>query len=226
VRQINTARKVVTRKVDLLCHDLIGAYGELSRQLYQVRTQEGFKNFVDGANGLEQLLCRAMDYLMRQCGHCNMAMWLAGKERRFQLGAYMKYRIPGQKALIDAMEQGVVRLADREGFIRVSEDGSKELLTDEEMDYLSDQDVMAINCTYLGETLAVLVMFRDAAKGFTDADAAVLKAISPLLAISLAAVVRRPREESGNGGNTTREEAEDQASADADWWKKGEPPPF
>src|SRR5258708_588367 len=90
VRRLNDARKVVTKKVDLLCNDLISAYGELSKQLDVVRTQEGFKNFIGHMKDLEQLLCHSMDYLMRQVGYCNIAIWLAGDTAsEFQLGAYM-----------------------------------------------------------------------------------------------------------------------------------------
>ena len=45
------------------------AYGELSRQLDGVRTQEGFRRYIAEAADLEQLLCHAMDWLLRQMGY-------------------------------------------------------------------------------------------------------------------------------------------------------------
>src|SRR5437016_1668573 len=130
VRRLNDARKVVTKKVDLLCNDLISAYGELSKQLDVVRTQEGFKNFLSGMKDLEQLLCHTMDYIMRQVGYCNIAIWLAGeKAGEFQLGAYMKYTIAGDDDLTEAMKKGLVPLTDKEGFIRLSGDERQERLT-------------------------------------------------------------------------------------------------
>ena len=59
-------------------------------------------------------------------------------------------------------------------------------MTAAELDYLADQDVVAVNSTYLGETLAVVALFREASKGFVEADVATLKTISPLFALSLA----------------------------------------
>jgi FixJ family two-component response regulator len=239
VRRLNDARKVVTKKVDLLCNDLISAYGELSRQLDVVRTQEGFKNFLGDMKDLEQLLCHTMDYVMRQAGYCNIAIWLAGdKAGEFQLGAYMKYTLAGDQDLTDAMKGGIVPLADREGFVRLSGDEAQERLTAAELDYLADQDILAANCTYLGETLAVVVLFREASKGFIEADAATLKTISPLFALSLASVVREAQGEADDEADDhgllddrDEPEADDKPKPkrrkrDDDWWKNGEAPPF
>ena len=40
VKRLNEARRLVSKKVDLLCNDLITAYGELSKQLDVVRVQD------------------------------------------------------------------------------------------------------------------------------------------------------------------------------------------
>ena len=106
VKRLNVARRMVSKKVDLLCNDLVTAYGELSRQLDAVRTQEGFRKLLDEANDLEQMLCHAMDWLLRQIGYSNVAIWLAGDDAEYQLGAYMKYTIPGEPPLTDAMKNG------------------------------------------------------------------------------------------------------------------------
>ena len=95
VKRLNEARRTISKKVDLLCNDLVGAYGELSRQLDVVRTQEAFRKFIESAKDLEQLLCHAMDFLMRQVGYCNVGIWLTGEDGEFQLGAYMKYTVAG-----------------------------------------------------------------------------------------------------------------------------------
>jgi FixJ family two-component response regulator len=231
VKRLNDARRVVSKKVDLLCNDLIAAYGELSKQLDLVRVQEGFKNFLGEGRDLEQILCHAMDYIMRQLGYCNIAIWLAGEEQHeFQLGAYMKFTIAGDDELTNAMCKGIVKLTDREGSLRLVGESAQQRLSEAELDYLADQDILATNCTYLGETLAVIVVFRDATKGFVDADAATLKIISPLFALSLAAVVRDAAEESDphHKGNLAErdEDDDDNYRREEDWWKNGEKPPF
>ena len=58
---------------------------ELSKQLDVVRTQEGFRKLLNEAKDLEQLLCHAMDWLLRQLGYCNVAIWLTASLPYFSL---------------------------------------------------------------------------------------------------------------------------------------------
>ena len=106
VKKLNITRHTISKKVDLLCNDLVSAYGELSRQLDVVRMQEGFRKLLTEAADLEQLLCHAMDWILRNAGYCNVAVWLASEEQEFELGAYMKYTMPGEQELTDAMRVG------------------------------------------------------------------------------------------------------------------------
>ena len=242
VKRLNDARKLVSKKVDLLCNDLINAYGELSKQLDLVRVQEGYKAVLDKAADLEQLLCHSMDWLLRQLGYSNIAVWLAGDDDEMQLGAYMKYTLAGEARLTDALRRGVVKLALKENHFHLSGDALKAKLNKDELDYIAEHDVMAVNCTYLAETLGVIVMFREAKGGFSEEDAAVLRAISPLFAVSLANVVKAGEREEGEDpndphfkkndgglideGNQDKPKPKDKKKDDADWWKRGEPPPF
>jgi FixJ family two-component response regulator len=237
VKRLNDARKTVSKKVDLLCNDLISAYGELSKQLDLVRVQEGYKHFLSEAKDLEQLLCHTMDWLLRQLGYSNIAVWLAGDEEDFQLGAYMKYTMAGEPGLTDALRNGIVKLAVKENAFHVSGEELAAKVTAKELHFLREQDVMAVNCTYLAESLGVVVMFRDAKSGFTEEDAATLKAICPLFAVALATMVRGDEPEEGGGGDggglldDSNQDKQGKAKKkkkkdEADWWKNGEEPPF
>ncbi len=236
VKRLNASRRTISKKVDLLCNDLVSAYGELSRQLDGIRTQEGFRKFVASAKDLEQLLCHAMDWLLRQIGYANVAVWLAGEDGEFQLGAYMKYTVAGEAALTEALRRVLLPMAVRDGLLRVSTEEIADKFTPQEMHHLKDQDVIAVNCTYLGESLAALVFFRDVRAPFTQEDEALLKSISPIFALSLASVVRdadaEDPEDSGNSpfydGNTDVEDDDEKPKRNdsADWWKHGGEPPF
>jgi FixJ family two-component response regulator len=235
VRRLNEARRIVSKKVDLLCNDLVSAYGDLAGQFDQVRTQEGFRALLTAAADLEQLLCHAMDWMLRHLGYSNIAIWLAGQEQ-FQLGAYMKHTIAGDAALIEAMRTGLLRRVMREGFIHLSAAEAPRVLSGAEMRLMPEQAVLASHCTYLGESLAAVVLFREAARPFTAADAATLNAIGPIFAIALAAAVRVDGKDEAEpdtgpapqGGLDEPEKGKKRKkdSHDADWWKRGEPPPF
>jgi FixJ family two-component response regulator len=265
VKRLNTIRRTISKKVDLLCNDLVSAYGELSKQVDQVRVQEGFRKTLAAAHDLEQLLCHAMDWMLRHVGYCNVAVWLASEEHDFELGAYMKYTIPGDKQLTDAMKGGILPLTQRESLVLLEGETIREQLTAAEFEYLHNQSVLAVNCTYLGESLAAIVLFRDARAPFTDNDVAAIQSIAPIFAVALADVVRhadhqwddspfyddtqsdqqnrplddrplddRPLDDrddnqkpkNKNNKNNKNNKKDRDRTSDADWWKRGEAPPF
>ena len=186
VRRLNESRRIISKKVDLLCNDLVSAYGELSRQLDGVRTQEGFRKYVANAKDLEQLLCHSMDWMLRQMGYANVAVWLSAEDGEFQLGAYMKYTVPGETMLTDALKRTLLPKVAKDGFVRMRGEDLGDKLTPQELSFLKGQDVVAVNCTYLGESLAAVVFFRDGKAPFSQDDDALLKTISPIFAVALA----------------------------------------
>ncbi len=239
VRRLNNARRLISKKVDLLCNDLVSAYGDVSRQLEDVRTREGFRKYVAGAKDLEQLLCHAMDWLLRQLGYSNVAVWLASEEGDYQLGAYMKYTVAGEPILTDALRRVVLPAAPADGVARLQGAALADKLTPQEFKILDGHEILALNCTYLGESLAALVFFRSGQTLFTEDDEALLKSIGPIFAVALAGVVRDSPDEppevepdDSPGGTDTREgpgengKNKRKSRDSADWWKRGEPPPF
>lgn len=244
VRKLNAARKTVNKKVDLLCNDLIGAYGELSRQMDHVRIQESYRQFIQQAANLEQLLCHTMDWLLRQVGYCNIGIWLTSSDSELQLGAYMKYTMPAETDLTEALQKNLLRVAMRRGFVRLCGPEAKSTLTPAEMKHLSAQDIVSINCTYLGETLGVMTLFRDEKTPFSDDDVNAMKLICPIFALALAKATRGSEGDGGGGGESDDigpqpagpedqdlpepkpRRKKDRKSDPADWWKTGETPPF
>lgn len=234
VKRLNESRRLISRKVDLLCNDLVSAYGDLSRQLDDVRTQEGFRKFIHGAVDLEQLLCHAMDWMLRQLGYCNVAVFLAGEDGEFQLGAYMKYTLAGEPPLTDALKRIVLPDINRDGVLHVGSAEFEKRFSPAEYQLLRHQDLLGINCTYLGESLATLIFFREAKTPFTADDARLIESVSAIFAIALASVVREPRgdEEPEEGGSTAFEDGPADAQKrprrrdPADWWKNGEDAPY
>ena len=230
VKRLNQSRRTVSRKVDLLCNDLITAYGELSKQMDEVRIGSAFSKMLADATDLEQLLCHTMDWLLRRVGYCNVAIWLASEEAQFELGAYMKYTIPGDKGLTESMHDGLLKHVLHDGLIRM---GPKEIasrLSVEEARRLKDQNILAVNCTYLGEPLAAFVLFRDHKAPFTDDDANLLQKISPLFSVALASAVRRAEQDDDEFDEDNVIDEDDRPRrkdrSKDDWWKNGEPPPF
>ena len=234
VKRLGVARRMVSKKVDLLCNDLVGAYGELSRQVDFIRTEESFRKHIAGCKDLEAMLCQTMDWLMRSVGYANVALWLAGDDGSFQLGAYMKYTLPGEEPVVKAMQQGMLPMTIHDGVMHIT---GNELIAKQQDDVctpLAGNDLLGVNCTYLGDPLAAMLFFRDAAAPFSETDIATVKAIGPVFAATLAALVRDPSEEETGGEERAggdRDDSEPRPSKQKkrdrdDWWKNGEPPPF
>lgn len=223
--RLNLARRTVSKKVDLLCNDLIGAYGDLSRQLDSVRIQQGFQRFIERASGLEQLLCHSMDWMLRQVGYCNIGIWLAA-EQDLQLGAYMKYTIAAEQELTEALGRNLLPMAARRGFVRLRDAEARSHLTPGELKHLSTQDIVAVNCTYLSEVLGVMVLFRDAKTPFSDDDVSAIKSVAPLFALALARAARGNSADADEGATLPEEPKKKGKKDPADWWKNGEAPPF
>lgn len=254
VRKLNSARRMVSKKVDLLCNDLVTAYGDLARQFEDVRVKENFRKTAESATDLEQMLCHTMDWILRAAGYCNIAVFLAGDDTSFELGAYMKYTVQGTKSLTDAIKAGINEQVVRDEFIHWSDREAADALSPAELDHIPNYGVLAVNSTYLGESLATIILFRDGKSPFSADDAAMLRAIAPIFAQVLTTLAKREGvdgedlvEEDGadvdfndetNIGdgywsaedekdkNKFKDEKPKKKKDDADWWKRGEPPPF
>jgi FixJ family two-component response regulator len=235
VRRLNDARKLVSKKVDLLCNDLITAYGELSKQLDVVRTQENFRKLLAEAKDLEQMLCHAMDWLLRQMGYSNVAIWLTGDDAQYQLGAYMKYTIPGEPALTEALKSGILRTLHHDGFLHYSGDEMRDKISPIERNFIANQTMLGVTCTYLGESLAAVMLFRESGTPFSEEDALALKAIGPLFATALSGIVHDDEDADDDTGTMLDDDVDPKSNkprrkkeskSDADWWKRGEAPPF
>jgi FixJ family two-component response regulator len=230
VKRLNESRRLISRKVDLLCNDLVSAYGDLSRQLEDVRTQEGFRKAIAGAKDLEQLLCHAMDWLLREVGYSNVAVYLAGDDGDFQLGAYMKYTVAGDALVTDAVKRVLLAPTARESVLHVNINTFEKRFSAQEFQLMKNQDLLAVNCTYLGESLAAVLFFRDSRSPFTADDEAVVRSISAIFAIALATVVRDPQIEDADGsaqeGGVDDKPRPSPRPDPADWWKQGGDSPY
>ena len=220
VKRLGVARRMVNQKVDVLCNDLIGAYGDLAKQVETVRTEEHFRKQIAPAADLEQLLCHTMDWVLKQLGPANVGVCLAGDDGDAQLAAYMKHTVAGEDAFTDALRLHVLPAVTRDDALHAP--GADLAGTRDDLIALHGHDLVGQTVSYLGEPLAVILAFRElGTAGFDDGHAAALKAVAPVLATALAAAVRGdPADESA----TPDDDGESRAAADC--WKRGDAPPF
>ena len=203
VRGLNLARRTIGRQVDLLCNDLVSAYGEVSKQVEQVRVGDELRRLLDSAGDLEQLLCHAMDWILRRLGNCNIALLLFDEDGDSELGAYMKYTVAGDEPLTDWLALHLPPLLDDEKKVAAGRfdkllAGEMSGLDDEHAAALDGQSLIVADATYMGESLATLAVFRAADKPFADDAADSLRLAATTFALALARLVRDDDGEDGN----------------------------
>jgi hypothetical protein len=161
--------------------------------LDRVAMRSEFRTLLRQELDVEDLLRTALEYMLVKTGPTNAAVFLAGGDGRFGLGAYVNYEHPRR-----TMEPMLQRLCD-EASPRIA--GEPELLRfDDAVDFVRDcelgpevdpeMEMIAVPCTHEGECLAVVYLFRGAAEPFAEATATVLDDLRALLAEQLDRLIR------------------------------------
>ena len=152
-----------------------------------------FRTLIRQELDVEDLLRTSLEYLLVKTGPTNAAVFLAGGDGRFGLGAYVNYehsrrsvepmlqRLSDEACPRMTEEQDILRFEDASAFIRDCDLGE---------DVPDDVEMIAIPCRHDGECLAMMFMFRDASNGFDDAVGSVLDSLRGILAEQLATLIR------------------------------------
>ena len=159
----------------------------------RVAMQSEFRTLLRQELDVEDLLRTALEYMLVKTGPTNAAVFLAGGDGRFGLGAYVNYEHPRR-----TMEPMLQRLSD-EACPRIA--GESEILRfDDAADFVRECDLetevdpememVAVPCSFEGECLAVLYLFRSADAPFHDEVASVLDDLRGLLAEQLDRLIR------------------------------------
>src|SRR6185312_4052747 len=95
-------------------------------------------------------------------------------------------------------------MATKSTLVHLSGKDLTDRMTSKEVETFKNTDILGVNCTYLGESLASLIFFRDERAPFTEDDVKLLKQVSPIFALELASIVRDVDED----GETPFDDAE------------------
>jgi len=118
---------------------------------------------------------------------------MPGAIEGYTLGGYVNYDCNRESAdfLLDHLADVVApQLADHDGLMHVTDNASLSQWIGDDAAYLEDSHVIGIPCQHQDETLAVVVLFRDASEPFHQQVGEQLNAIAPTLADHLARIIR------------------------------------
>ncbi|MEM1330487.1 MAG: GAF domain-containing protein [Planctomycetota bacterium] len=207
-RELNSAREEVTNHVGSLCDDLVTAYQDMSGQIEQVHLRAEFNSLIRQQLDIEELLRTGLEYLLARLGAMNAAVYLPGAGGEHTLGAYVNYDCSRDSAevMLDQFADTIApRLEHLDRPLRLDSDAGIEAALGHDGSWFAGRSVAALTCRHDGETLAILLLFRDRATPFTDETVRVLDTSAELLAAQLARVIHVhhrhiPRDEWGLPG--------------------------
>ncbi|MHC4792839.1 MAG: hypothetical protein ACYTDE_00910 [Planctomycetota bacterium] len=163
------------------------------RRLDEVAMCSEFRTLIRQELDVEDLLRTALEYLLVKTGPTNAAVYLAGGDESFGLGAYVNCDLPRKSAepmLRRLCDEACPAVAEHVDVLRFED--AKEFVTECELgsDVSSDLEMVAVPCHHDGECFAVMFLFRDSEQGFEDDTAQVLGALRSILAEQLATLIR------------------------------------
>lgn len=152
-----------------------------------------FDRLISGELDVETLLRTALEFILARCGSTNAAVFLPSTGGDFSLGAYVNYSCPKDTAevLLDHLANvAAPRLESLEGLVTMNTPASIERHLGDCCHWINDCQVLAFACRHEGETLALFMLFRDAARPFNDEAVRTLAMVRERFAEQLARVVR------------------------------------
>lgn len=191
-RKLNHSRHDITQQVDILCNDLVTAYQELASQMHHVETTTELRSLLKDELDLEQLLRRLMEFLLDKVGPTNVVVFLPSQDNGHTVGGYVNYscdKDSSQVLLSHLADVAAPRIAEEPQVMWLTDDHMISAWLGDDAAWLADMQVLTTGCRDGEDVLAAIMLFRDTAEPFADADYELLEAIAPLFGHHLVKVI-------------------------------------
>ena len=152
-----------------------------------------FREIIRQELDVEDMLRSSLEYILQKTGPTNAAVFLAGGDNGFGLGAYVHYdltrvmvepmlqRLANEACPAISDAQDVLRFDDAETFIKDCDLGSE---------VSPRQQMVAVPCHHEGECMAIMVLFRSEDDPYQDELASSLDVLREVFAQQLASLIR------------------------------------
>lgn len=192
-KQLNIARHEISEQIDLLCHDLVAAYKDMSNQLSDAAMASEFRTLLRQELDVEDLLRTALEYALTKTGPTNAAVFLPDGSARYALGAYVNYDCPRDSidSVLERLGNAVCpQLAGHEQIVAFKDSTSFANWIGLDAGMLGESEVFAFSCEHEGECLAVIVLFRSRKTPFESDLVSIIETLRPIFAEQLAQVIK------------------------------------
>ena len=192
-RKLTQMRNDVKQQVDILCQDLVAAYQDLAEQMNHVVQVSEFAGLMRQELDLEQLLRKTLEFLLQKAGPTNAAVFLPSDSEEFSVGGYVNYDCTSDSAeiLLEHLANVVApRVAQQDEMIHITDSHTLSAWIGQDVALLDNNHLVAFQCSPENETLAVIVLFRDASEPFEANLVEMCGAIAPMMGDCLARLIR------------------------------------
>lgn len=190
---LNGARQQVSGQVGDLCNDLVEAYRDMSDQLTDVRMTGELGALLRQELEIEGLLRTTLEYALAKLGPTNAAIFLPASGGEFSLGAYVNHDVPKDHAevMLDHLADSLApAFQDREGVQALSGPAEMVAWLGDDAHWMEDRAVLAYSCRREDECLAVLALFRDTTRPFSEEQVRTVRIVAELFTAQLERVIR------------------------------------
>lgn len=192
-KQLNIARHEISEQIDVLCHELVAAYQEMSNQLQDTAMASEFRTLLRQELDVEELLRTALEYLLTKTGPTNAAVFLPDGTANFALGAYVNYDCPRDAidSVLERLGMAVCpQMIDQEQILRFDHAGKFCNWVGIDAGMLSESEVLVFSCEHEGDCLAVVILFRSRHLPFDEGVLKVIDTLRQIFAEQLGQVIK------------------------------------
>ena len=190
---LNGARQQVSGQVGELCNDLVEAYRDMSDQLTEVRMTGELNALLRQELEIEGLLRTTLEYALARLGPTNAAVFLPSNAGEFSLGAYVNHDVPREHAevMLDHLADSLApAFQDREGVQALSGPAEMRAWLGPDAHWMEDRAVLVHSCRREDECLAVIALFRDTTRAFSEENVRTVRVVAELFTAQLERVIR------------------------------------
>lgn len=192
-KRLTKVRREMSGRLDELERDLESSQIDMEAQRDLAATTAAFRALISQELGVEDVLRTAIEYMLKETGPTNAAVFLASSETEYTLGAYVSYECTREQAnpVLNRLALDVCAHVAEEGdLVRFQDVGEFVEAIGPDAEVLRSSEVVAVPCLFEGECLAVVFLFRDQSTPFAADLAPTLDALRDVLGEQLATVVR------------------------------------
>lgn len=159
----------------------------------QVSTANEFKGLIAGELDIENLLRTTLEFVLGRTGPTNAAVFLPTTSGDYSLGAYVNYDCPKDTVdmLLDHMAHSVApKFEHADPIVNLDSTDAMEDFIGDDAQWLGDSKAAGYACRFEGETLAIVLLFRDSRSPFSKSLLEQVQTIGELFAWQLSRVIR------------------------------------